>query len=212
MLKTNRSIKNLTTYDLGHQTGVSNAYISKIENGSRLPSETVLFSLVLNLGFDSYSDVLQLRKNTDSRLYSSVKILTKYAEYKNINKDDLLERYDDFHFKYLESLKVSKKDIDKINEHEIKIPKNSSESINIEEPYLDLKWLLTQDKYEVFYGKDYDFLRLKGEKFDPDIIGFHHHHLLNREDLQTIYNVIEEILSNKYEKNIDKNRNDYKYK
>ncbi|MGK0576796.1 helix-turn-helix domain-containing protein [Macrococcus capreoli] len=77
------------------------------------------------------------------------------------------------------------------NDHDIKSFKNFDMNNLQDKPIFDLKWLLNQEKYEVFYGRD-RLLHNSKKNISID------YNVLSKEDKELIFNLIEAYLKTKY--------------
>jgi len=203
IIKINREFFGFTTYQLGELVGVTNAYISKIENGSRLPSKKIMFILARILGVQKVKYTEDGYEVIETELTPSDDIIKEYAEVKEYDEGELLDEFEAYLNKHNEN--VTKRINDEkqaLKDNRVEYARNVNRQIyNVtEKPYYDLKWLLTQKKFEVFYGKEYDFYRPKNHDYEIRNFSTQHYNIMNEDDLKMIHNIIEEILSNKYEK------------
>ena len=128
ILKKFRKEEDLTLDTLSKYLGVSDVYVSKLENGKRFPSKNILFWYVL------FMDQSQMHDDIE-------KLLTIFSENKKISYEQFREK--------------QKKHSSKIQRKEIKLTMNEFNQYQIEEidePYFDLKWLLNQSEYKLFYS------------------------------------------------------------
>ncbi|HAZ5069718.1 helix-turn-helix transcriptional regulator [Staphylococcus aureus] len=139
ILKNFRKEEDLTLDTLSKYLGVSDVYVSKLENGKRFPSKNILFWYVL------FMDQSQMHDDIE-------KLLTIFSENKKISYEQLRTEYDEFVKKFREK---QNKHSSKIQRKEIKLTMNEFNQYQIEEidePYFDLKWLLNQSEYKLFYS------------------------------------------------------------
>lgn len=203
MLKKRRLELNLTTYDVADALEVSNAYISKIENGKRYPSKRVLYLLIIHLNFYQFK-----KKENDNLALEIIKnnvnygnLLEVYAEERN-DESDLSKELEEV--ATLKSLRF-KKSFDRkkqaVYENRIIQKRDASAFEEIERPYFDLEWLLNQTEYEIFYGNEYDVSNsLSVQKENQLTNDTNTFNKLSKEDIKLIREVIETIISNKYKK------------
>jgi transcriptional regulator with XRE-family HTH domain len=184
LIKEQRKIKDMTLNELENAIGVTASYLSQVENGNKLPSEKVLFSIAY------YLDIHSVKNNYQEKL------ITEYANIKCLNEKELWNDFRKFQASLIRDVEYSlNNSIDTVNKNKFKLKKGTLKAEPIEEPYFDLKWLLTQKEYEVFYGRDYNIN--PGEKSILDKLFFHR---LRDEDIKVIHGIIEAYISNKYEK------------
>ncbi|PLR81857.1 hypothetical protein CVD25_15420 [Bacillus canaveralius] len=184
LIKEQRKIKDMTLNELENAIGVTASYLSQVENGNKLPSEKVLFSIAY------YLDIRSVKNNYQEKL------ITEYANIKGLNEKELWNDFRKFQASLIRDVEYSlNNSIDTVNKNKFKLKKGTLKAEPIEEPYFDLKWLLTQKEYEVFYGRDYNIN--PGEKSILDKLFFHR---LRDEDIKVIHGIIEAYISNRYEK------------
>lgn len=114
-------------------------YVSKLENGKRFLSKNILFWYVLFMDQSEMHDDIE-------------QLLTIFSENKKISYEQLRTEYDEFVIKFQEK---QKKHSSIIQKKEIKLTMNEFNQYQIEEidePYFDLKWLLNQSEYKLFYS------------------------------------------------------------
>lgn len=184
LIKEQRKIKDMTLNELENAIDVTASYLSQVENGNKLPSEKVLFSIAY------YLDIRSVKNNYQEKL------ITEYANIKGLNEKELWNDFRKFRASLIRDVEYSlNNSIDTVNKNKFKLKKGTLKAEPIEEPYFDLKWLLTQKEYEVFYGRDYNIN--PGEKSILDKLFFHR---LRDEDIKVIHGIIEAYISNRYEK------------
>ncbi|WP_418129166.1 helix-turn-helix transcriptional regulator [Staphylococcus sp. HKU1] len=175
IIKETRLSGGVTLDDLAKFVGVSDVYISRIENAKRFPSKKVLFPLLLFIEYEEYTGDLVN------------KLLTLFSTIKDINHQDLENEYQ----QYRNDFKQNQIDLsNKIKNHqlEVSIDKfNKVTSKTIDKPYYDLSWLLTQEEYVLFFS---DIETNNNEYFK---------HSLTDKDKQMIYNVVKNVLKRVYE-------------
>lgn len=186
LIKDQREIKDITLNELEKAIGVTASYLSQVENGNKIPSEKVIFSIAYFL------DNSSIVKNNYQE-----KLITEYANIKGLNEKELWNDFQRYQANLIREVEYSlNNSIDTVNKNKFKLKKGSLKAEPIEEPYFDLKWLLTQKEYEVFYGRDYNIN--SGEKSILDKLFFHR---LAEEDKKIIHGIIEAYISNRYERN-----------
>lgn len=174
----------MTLNELENVIGVTASYLSQVENGNKLPSEKVLFSIAY------YLDIRPVKNNYQEKL------ITEYANIKGLNEKELWNDFRKFKASLIRDVEYSlNNSIDTVNKNKFKLKKGTLKAEPIEEPYFDLKWLLTQKEYEVFYGRDYNIN--PGDKSILDKLFFQR---LRDEDIKIIHGIIEAYISNRYEK------------
>ena len=115
-------------------------YVSKLENGKRFLSKNILFWYVLFMDQSEMHDDIE-------------QLLNIFSENKKISYEQLRTEYDEFVIKFQEK---QKKHSSIIQKKEIKLTMNEFNQYQIEEidePYFDLKWLLNQSEYKLFYSE-----------------------------------------------------------
>lgn len=206
MIKKRRHELKLTTYDLAHMVDVSNAYISKIENGERHPSKKVLFKLTYDLSF--YELEKKKKSNVELKIVKNKvdygDFLFVYSTEKRISLDDLKEEFEEYATLRFERYKTYFDSRDRaVAENRIIIYKNRDDFYEIEKPYFDLEWLLNQNDYEILYGNEYDVRDLMSVIKDEQVLKHPSTRTFNKlkpKDIKLIREVIETIISNKYNK------------
>ncbi|WP_208975862.1 helix-turn-helix domain-containing protein [Oceanobacillus kimchii] len=188
MIKEQRKIKGMTLNELEGFTGSTASYLSQIENGNKIPSEKVIFSLAY---------FLDDRSNVNSNYQEE--LITEYAVIKDVDRNSLwsgFQKFQRFNDNLLQKMEESMNEsVGITNKNKFKLKKGTLKAEPLQEPYFDLKWLLTQKEYEVFYGRDYN-INL-GEESKSDKVFYPR---LRDEDLKIIHGIIEAYISNKYER------------
>ncbi|ODB66526.1 XRE family transcriptional regulator, partial [Staphylococcus sp. AOAB] len=125
-----------------------------------------------------------------------------YCEDSNLSEDIRNNIFDDF-IKFMQSkekkfLSQSFSDTKEIYENKIIMNVGSSSYKKIEQPNFDLMWLLTQNKFEVFYGRNFLLNKntIDNEQLDTKTMFFYN--ILDKEDLKTIKKLIDVYLESKY--------------
>ncbi|MGJ9458506.1 helix-turn-helix domain-containing protein [Oceanobacillus sp. CF4.6] len=187
LIKEQREIKGMTLNDLEKVIGVTASYLSQVENGNKLPSEKVLFSIAYFL------DIGSVKNNYQEKL------ITEYAAIKGLNENELWNDLQKFRADLLRTLEKSMNtSIDTVSKNKFKLKKGTLKVEPIDEPYFDLKWLLTQKEHEVFYGRDFN---IRGEYSGGESkLDKFFYHRLRDEDIKIIHGIIEAYISNRYEK------------
>ncbi len=188
LIKEQRKIKGMTLNELEGFTGSTASYLSQIENGNKIPSEKVIFSLAY---------FLDDRSNVNSNYQEE--LITEYAVIKDVDRNSLwsgFQKFQRFNDNLLQKMEESMNEsVGITNKNKFKLKKGTLKAEPLQEPYFDLKWLLTQKEYEVFYGRDYN-INL-GEESKSDKVFYPR---LRDEDLKIIHGIIEAYISNKYER------------
>lgn len=195
LIKEQRYLREITLYELEEIVGVTASYLSQVENGNKLPSKRVLFLITHFLGI-----------HTGVENNFQEKLIKEYAGVKELNESELWKEYRTFIKEYLdEKMKPMRKWADDWNNNRIQATKNTLDAKRIEKPYFDIKWLLTQKDFEVFFGRDYDIQGTQWQGSDMmDKILFNR---LNDEDIKIIHDLIEAYISNRYKKVFSKESN-----
>ncbi|HDL0590293.1 helix-turn-helix domain-containing protein [Staphylococcus aureus] len=214
LLKKARESAELSINKLSMLTDISPTYISRIEKQKdKLPSNEIAFTLISWLS-GMQKDNSELKKvagkEIDDMFLASL-IQTKY--HKEIKKKEMSQEeielkfekisydYYDFLKRFNDSLRNERNEaLEKVyKNHFLTNSKEGSLVIdqeNINEriknlPILDLKWLLTQKKFEVFFGRDYLFENNKKEFY---------YNTISDEDKKIIFSIITAYFNEKYEK------------
>lgn len=155
LLKNIRLKENISVNNLSKLSGVSNAYISKLENNKRkFPTIRTLFLLLVGFKNSKLNDQSKSIQDVDNEIKD---ILYKFisAEDSDIDTEELENLYNDFTTFY-EDLhkKVGNKD-DKNRKKNIfayEDDKKTLQSINIEKPINDLAFHLKDNSNHKFYN------------------------------------------------------------
>jgi len=193
LIKEFRSYRKKTVYEVAEFVEVSPTYISQIENGKKLPSKKVLFPLARFLGLKNDKGYWEKVYNTN---YHEKKLLEVYAEYKNISFKKLYNEYSDYISSEIRKNLKEFGDIEKRRNNEFSVNKKNGNVELLKKPYFDLEWLLTQDQYHVFYGREYNIQNLNKDKIS--ISEFSLYNILNDIDIKIIKGLIDAYISNKY--------------
>ncbi|QYA45452.1 helix-turn-helix domain-containing protein [Macrococcoides bohemicum] len=209
ILKEEREKLSLSVKKLSDLSGVSTAYISKLENNKRnYPSQDVIFNLASGLheGMHNKFDFAMLgRKYEDEIVYN---ILDKFINaddtiFNNVDMYHLFERYKKFYdSKQASKYKLNIENKKQIFENKVLVDKKTNKYDVVDYPFLDLNWLLTQNEYEVFYGRNMIFNKKINHKGDInkglDENEMFFYNKLDEKDIKTIKEIIDAFLSNKY--------------
>lgn len=195
-LKELRLFRKKTVYEVAEASSVSPTYISQMENGQKLPSQKILFSLARYLGSKNDKGFME---KVEKDYYDGLNLIKIYAEYKGLQYNKVWSSY----FEYVsEELKKETNflfdSIELKKENKLKINKNTEEITALDTPFLDLEWLLHQKDFYVFYGHDYDTREVQKKKETIETNDFYN--TLAEEDIKMISALIKTYISNKYEK------------
>lgn len=188
LLKVQRELRDATLYDLEKTVGVTASYLSQVENGNKLPSKKVLFLI---------AHFLDIHSEADNNFKEN--LITVYAEYKNLDKKELMQEFEKFIEDYLkEKFEPLNKRVEAVVSRKLAVKKGTLEVELLDKPYFDLEWLLKQRDYEVFYGSRYNIQGTKEN--NKDVMNLISYSRLNEEDLNIIHDLIEAYISNRYGK------------
>ena len=182
----------LTIEDFSKITGLSTTYISQIERNLRTPSKKKIFEILYY--FNVYQDIENKLPETE--------IFELYSEYKKIPVQQLLTEYNNFFLdmdnKRSNMVDNAKKLTSNLKNNNLKYPIDSEKEPEIiDKPYFDLKWLLSQNEYHVFYGNEYI---TDNKKVHDDFLDKATFSKLSQDDKKMFIKIIESILENKYNK------------
>ncbi|OFR28936.1 helix-turn-helix domain-containing protein [Staphylococcus sp. HMSC065D05] len=163
LLKDIRLQENISVNNLSKLSGVSNAYISKLENNKRkFPTTRTLFLLLVGFKNSKINDQSKLKQDVDSEIKD---ILNNFitAEDSDIDNEELENLYNDFNTFY-EDLhnKVGNKDERNKNKNifAYEDDKKTLQLINLEKPINDIAFHLKDSENQKFYNgvilNDYD--------------------------------------------------------
>lgn len=195
-LKELRLFRNKTVYEVAEANSISPTYISQMENGQKLPSQDLLFSIARFLGLKNDKGYILKMTNDE---FDGTKLIKIYADYKKLDKKVFLNRFISY------TVEQVKKDTEVLfnnfelkKENKLKINKNTKEITALDTPFFDLEWLLHQKDFYVFYGHDYDIREVQKKKKSIETNDFYN--TLPEEDIKMISALIKTYISNKYEK------------
>ncbi|UTH16955.1 helix-turn-helix domain-containing protein [Macrococcus epidermidis] len=210
LLKNEREYYNLSVKRFSDLSDVSTAYISKLENGKRnFPTEKYLYNILkgfkknlisLTNQYENVDDVSELID------YEIKEILKKFlnAEDSDLKKNDLdiiFTKFNDFYITDMENkIKNSTSKEKDIYENKVLLNKNSSSFNIVDKPFLDLEWLLTQNEYEIFYGRSYIFRKNIKNKISLNENDMFFYNTLDNRDIRTIKKLIDVYLQSKFRK------------
>lgn len=188
----------LSLNKLADLAGVSPGYISKLKNNTTLiPSEEVVFKIAHAFGRHGLSEkeikelllfltrdpkYIKKMNNIDFDIEFESKeqmVVVRYASYLQNEIEELNNQKNKMRTLYLENKLISKKksgDIQLI------------EDVNLNHPIFDIEWLLKQEKYNLFYGRDFDIN--DGEFYN----------IIDANDKRIIGNLIRAYFKSKYNK------------
>lgn len=163
LLKDIRLQENISVNNLSKLSGVSNAYISKLENNKRkFPTTRTLFLLLVGFKNSKINDQSKPKQDVDSEIKD---ILNNFitAEDSDIDNEELENLYNDFNTFY-EDLhnKVGNKDERNKNKNifAYEDDKKTLQLINLEKPINDIAFHLKDSENQKFYNgvilNDYD--------------------------------------------------------
>lgn len=176
LLKEQRKEKGFTMKELANKSGISESYISKIENNSvSLPKKERLLSLAYSLDPENkenlYSRFLTL---ASYNLENAEKEFNQFANMKQANLDKGLPNK-------------------KITDNFVRIDKKNSKINSVEYPYFDLEWLLNQERFELFLGRTDVNILLDNNETEKELLILKDH---ERDRLRNIINIFKEGLLN----------------
>ncbi|MBU7228985.1 helix-turn-helix domain-containing protein [Staphylococcus pseudintermedius] len=207
ILKKEREEFGLSVKKLSELSSVSTTYISKLENQKRnFPRIETIYNLLF--GFkscieESFRNEKLVEIGNPDYLRDLLKmfILAEDSNIKDRNIDLIYKYFESFYEEKLKTILSNNSKIkDKIFENKIEQIKGTNEKVEINKPFYDLNWLLSQNEYDVFFGREFilDNNLLKKKILNEREMYFYN--VLNDEDLHTIKNLILTFLENKYYK------------
>lgn len=196
LLKSIRTQNGLTLKEFGEIFDVTTTYLSQVENNKKLISKKLLFEIIYY--FYIYQEF--------DELISYNEILNAYSIAKEIPLTSLNNEFEKFKNKMQKSTESStttlKELTDRYTSNKLMINKKTGSNAKLDLPFFDLEWLLTQNDYEVFFGRDF-FTNEKQWEESKDIYEKILFNKLSDADKKTIHNIIKEFLSNKYKNVFD---------
>lgn len=196
LLKSIRTQNGLTLKEFGEIFDVTTTYLSQVENNKKLISKKLLFEIIYY--FYIYQEF--------DELISYNEILNAYSIAKEIPLTSLNNEFEKFKNKMQKSTESStttlKELTDRYTSNKLMINKKTGSNTKLDLPFFDLEWLLTQNDYEVFFGRDF-FTNEKQWEESKDIYEKILFNKLSDTDKKTIHNIIKEFLSNKYKNVFD---------
>ena len=193
LIKKYRSFRKKTVYEVAEFVEVSPTYISQIENGKKLPSKKVLFPLVRFLGLKNDKGYW---KKVENEEFDGLDLLEVYAEYKKINSKELFYEYFNYVSDEIKTNFNELQDLERRKNNKFSVNKKNGDIEPTKKPYFDLEWLLTQDQYHVFYGRNYNIQKIN--KDNVSLSEFSLYNILNDIDIKIIKGLIDAYISNKY--------------
>lgn len=201
-----RAYTGLSINKLGENAGVSPTYISRIQNNpDKKPSKKVFlkitYAFMTKLMAEenkNNSEIKKLYANymrsfiTDNEILNSeeqeqlealYKETTEYFEKTFKEKATDLFKLKDRFYKNLFLIHTSGNKVEVFDSLDMNTLK--------EKPLFDLKWLLTQDKYEIFYGRE----RLLTDSKEHLSIDYN---TISKGDKEIIFNIIDSYIKTKY--------------
>ena len=205
ILKQEREGFKISVKKLSELSSVSTAYISKLENNKRnYPTIETIYNLLFgfkNLIEERYGSEKNFNEINNEYLKEILKMFINASDsnLKEKNIDLLYKYFIDFYNKKLEMIMHDNSQIEEaIYTNRIELNKGTTNKRELEEPYLDLKWLLNQNDFEVFYGREFIIDKNLFDKPNLNERDMFFYNILNERDLETIKNLIETFLENKY--------------
>ncbi|MCJ0933382.1 helix-turn-helix transcriptional regulator [Mammaliicoccus sciuri] len=210
ILKKERVSFGISVSKLADLSGVSTAYISKIENGKRgFPTLEIIFSFGYAFKFyveNEYGKIGKFESINNLYIHELIDSFVK-ADDSNITneqKDDLYYAFEEYYKNRLEkSLNDNTELKNDIFLNKILLKKNSLTKNAVDRPYMDLEWLLDQSEFEVFYGRNFILNNeiLSQKKLNEKEM--YYYNVLTPKDIATIKSLITIFLENKYMKTKD---------
>ncbi|MCJ0939157.1 helix-turn-helix domain-containing protein [Mammaliicoccus sciuri] len=136
-----RETRGLNKQELANKIDISRSYISTIESGKvKKPTKKILLKLAYV--FDPENK------------YGIYNLLLSSAGYDLNDSDKVFQEYID---EMTQNFSVKDKIKDKsISEMNFRVNKDDNSMVSLDYPYMDIEWLLKQDKFKVFLGNDID--------------------------------------------------------
>ena len=194
LLRKIRTEYGLSINKLGHYANVTPTYISRLENQhDKLPSEDMINKIIIGLG--KY-------KMEKGEKIDPVALLEYFYKASNMPKSDksldelaliLLNAYT---LELNTALGYVSKLENIIYENRLMLPKGKTKGEVLDDPVFDLTWLLTQNRFELFYGRDY----LLNDDHQADDERRFYYNTINDEDKNIINALIKAYISAKYSK------------
>lgn len=205
VLKSQRNFAKLSVNQLANLSNISNTYISKLENLKRgYPT----YEVVLSLASGFRKDMSRKEEMADVVVDLSIHTLEEFLKcedspYKDLSEDIYYKDFMDFYVnmieKELNSLSKEKENIFK-NKVMLRTKTEEFEVTNL--PYFDLDWLLSQNEFELFYGREFDFKLLR----DKQMLSkkeMYFYNSINENDKKFLKEILNLYINNKYTKIIN---------
>lgn len=146
LLKEKRKEKNFTMKELANKSGISESYISKIENDAvNFPKRERLLSLAYALDPENIDNLYtRFLKITNQSTEDSEKEFNQFSNRKNVGID---------------SGYLNKSFIDS----NVRIDKKNAKVIATDYPYFDIEWLVNQRNFQLFLGKSNQNVIVEGK-------------------------------------------------
>ncbi len=194
ILKEVREESGLSINKLGRYSQVTPTYISRLENQhDKVPSEDMVNKLIIGLGKykmeqNEKIDPVELLE----RFYSSTNLRKSKKEFDELALMLLTAYTNELNtaIGYISKLQ------DIIYENKIMLPKGKNKGEELDDPVFDLSWLLTQNRYELFYGREH----LLNDKYNSSNEEKFYYNTLSDEDKAVLSALIKAYISTKYEK------------
>ncbi len=136
-----RETRGLNKQELANKINISRSYISTIESGKvKKPTKKILLKLAYVFDPENKNGIYNL--------------LLSSAGYDLNDSDKVFQEYID---EMTQNFSVKDKIKDKsISEMNYRVNKDDNSMVSLDYPYMDIEWLLKQDKFKVFLGNDID--------------------------------------------------------
>lgn len=174
LLRSKRKEYNKNMSQLSGAIGLSQPYLSQIERGERNPPSKEVIEKI--------ADFLH-----PGNALLAANLLKAAGYYSDDEVEKILGE------EFVQPVKMF---TEAFKEGSVQIQKANGIPRPINQPYFNLEWLLTQDKYEVMYGFNYDITGT----YDS---GGTFHNRLSEEDIRIIRDMIHAYISNRYKETDD---------
>ena len=151
LLKDIRLQENISVNNLSKLSGVSNAYISKLENNKRkFPTTRTLFLLLVGFKNSKINDQSKSKQDVDSEIKD---ILNNFitAEDSDIDNEELENLYNDFNTFYEDLHNKDERNKNK-NIFAYEDDEKEKHSVNLEKPINDIAFHLKDNENQKFYN------------------------------------------------------------
>lgn len=165
-----RETRGLNKQELANKIDISRSYISTIESGKvKKPTKKILLKLAYVFDPENKNGIYNL--------------LLSSAGYDLNDSDKVFQEYID---EMTQNFSVKDKIKDKsISEMNYRVNKDDNSMVSLDYPYMDIEWLLKQDKFKVFLGNDIDnpYIDINDNKkyYEPLILSEKEKELLKNE-------------------------------